>query len=49
MDKLFKEADYGTDYRSLNHTARILGNVKEGPVEVHETSPKKRYYQKTAD
>ena len=29
MDRLFKRADYGTDYRTLSHTARVLGNSEE--------------------
>ncbi|CBK55579.1 Ribosome-binding factor A [Caenorhabditis elegans] len=29
MDKLFREADYGMDYRLLSKSARVLGNVKE--------------------
>ncbi|CAO4374200.1 unnamed protein product [Caenorhabditis nigoni] len=29
MDKLFREADYGMDYRSLSKSASVLGNVKE--------------------
>ncbi|EGT31955.1 hypothetical protein CAEBREN_32236 [Caenorhabditis brenneri] len=29
MDKLFREADYGTDYRSLSRSASVLGNVNE--------------------
>lgn len=36
MDKLFREADYGMDYRLLSKSARVLGNVKE------ETEKKKR-------
>uniref|UniRef100_A0A8R1E3W9 Uncharacterized protein n=1 Tax=Caenorhabditis japonica TaxID=281687 RepID=A0A8R1E3W9_CAEJA len=27
MDKLFREADYGIDYRQLSRSARVLGNV----------------------
>ncbi|CAI2350708.1 unnamed protein product [Caenorhabditis sp. 36 PRJEB53466] len=29
MDRLFREADYGMDYRLLSESARVLGNVKE--------------------
>ncbi|KAJ1362486.1 hypothetical protein KIN20_022038 [Parelaphostrongylus tenuis] len=28
MDKLFRIADYGTDYRALSNTGRVLGNVE---------------------
>lgn len=28
MDKLFRIADYGMDYRALSHTGRVLGGSK---------------------
>ncbi|KAE9416108.1 hypothetical protein Angca_004079, partial [Angiostrongylus cantonensis] len=28
MDRIFRIADYGTDYRALSNTARVLGNVE---------------------
>lgn len=37
MDKIFREADYGIDYRSLSRSASVLGNVKED-----ESTTKKR-------
>uniref|UniRef100_A0A1I7TX57 Ribosome-binding factor A, mitochondrial n=1 Tax=Caenorhabditis tropicalis TaxID=1561998 RepID=A0A1I7TX57_9PELO len=37
MNKLFREADYGMDYRSLSKSASVLGNIKEG-----EGTPKEK-------
>ncbi|EFP04786.1 hypothetical protein CRE_29950 [Caenorhabditis remanei] len=34
MDKLFREADYGIDYRSLSRSASVLGNVKSEDEQV---------------
>lgn len=39
MDRLFKRADYGTDYRTLSNTARVLGNTEETPAAATKDRP----------
>uniref|UniRef100_A0A0K0DD42 Ribosome-binding factor A n=1 Tax=Angiostrongylus cantonensis TaxID=6313 RepID=A0A0K0DD42_ANGCA len=36
MDRIFRIADYGTDYRALSNTARVLGNVETKKLDKKE-------------
>ncbi|KJH49093.1 hypothetical protein DICVIV_04800 [Dictyocaulus viviparus] len=39
MDRLFRIADYGMDYRALSHTGRVLGNTPAKKLENVESTP----------
>ncbi|EPB66950.1 hypothetical protein ANCCEY_13959 [Ancylostoma ceylanicum] len=42
MDKLFRMADYGMDYRAVSHTGRVLGNAESPKPEKWKPLPRKK-------
>ncbi|CAJ0941941.1 unnamed protein product, partial [Mesorhabditis belari] len=42
MEQLFKQADYGVDYRTLSNAARVMGNVPDPKLEQLSSSNNER-------
>ncbi|KIH59140.1 hypothetical protein ANCDUO_10641 [Ancylostoma duodenale] len=42
MDKLFRMADYGMDYRAVSQTGRVLGNAESPKPEKWKPIPRKK-------